>query len=99
MRYLRSILGNIYFGVLVFAGVALAITLAIAAGRIYGTATWPVTFQMVDLLTDPFVLFMLIIITFYSGELIWHERDVRIDQMVDASAVPSSTLYLAKFLA
>jgi hypothetical protein len=99
LRYLRSILGNIYFGVLVFAGVALAITLAIAAGRIYGTATWPVTFQMIDLLTDPFVLFMLIIITFYSGELIWHERDVRIDQMVDASAVPSRTLYLAKFLA
>jgi ABC-2 type transport system permease protein len=99
LRYLRSILGNIYFGVLVFAGVALAITLAISAGRIYGTATWPVTFQMVDLLTDPFVLFMLIIITFYAGELIWHERDVRIDQMVDASAVPSHTLYLAKLLA
>jgi ABC-type transport system involved in multi-copper enzyme maturation permease subunit len=97
--YLRGILGNVYFGVLVFAGVALAIALSVSAGKIYGTSTWPVTFQMLDSLLEPFEIFMLIIITFYAGELVWHERDARIDQIVDATAVPTSTLYAAKFLA
>ena len=97
--YLFSILGNVYFGVLVFAGIALAIALSLSAGKIYGTSTWPVTFQMLDSLLEPFELFMLIIITFYAGELVWHERDARIDQIVDATAVPTPTLYFAKFLA
>ncbi len=97
--YLRSIVSNVYFGVLVAAGLVLAITLANSGGRIYGTATWPVTAQMIDSLSAPFTLFMLVIITFYAGELVWREREVRISQIVDASPTTSVTLLASKLLA
>jgi hypothetical protein len=44
-------------------------------------------------------LFVLIIITFYSGELVWRERDTRLDQIMDAFPVPSWVLFCSKLFA
>jgi hypothetical protein len=49
-------------------------------GSLFGTATWPVTYQMLELLAGTFSVFMLVIVTFYAGELVWREREHRFDQ-------------------
>jgi ABC-type transport system involved in multi-copper enzyme maturation permease subunit len=90
---------NIYFGVLVLAGLLFMIFASTTLGEQYGTPTWPVTFQVMGLVSGSFGLFMLIIITFYSGELMWREREARLDQIVDATPVPTWVPMLAKLLA
>ena len=51
-------------------------TVSTTAGSIFGTATWPVTYQMLELVSGTFGVFMLVIITFYAGELAWREREI-----------------------
>ena len=96
---LRETVKNIYFGVLVFAGILFLVFASTTLGNIFGTNTWPVTYQMIDLLGGTFGLFMLIIIAFYAGELVWRERDNRLDQIIDATPVPTWLPLTAKLLA
>ena len=95
----RETVKNIYFGVLVFAGILFLIFGSTTIGGRFGTNTWPVTYQMTGLLSGTFALFMLIIIAFYAGELVWRERDNRLDQILDATPTPTWLPMLSKLLA
>jgi len=96
---LRETMKNVYFGVLVLAGVLFMVFASTTTGSTFGTNTWPVTFQMTSLVSGSFAAFMLIIITFYGGELVWRERENRLDQIVDATPSPTWLPLLAKLLA
>src|SRR5207244_4040882 len=78
---LKETVKNVYFLVIMLAGVLLMISTSTAIGSMYGTMTYPVTYQVLEIVGGSFSLFMLIIITFSSGELIWRERDSGIDQI------------------
>ena len=97
--YLRETMKNVYFGVLVLAGVLFMIFASTTNGSTFGTNTWPVTFQIVGLVSGGFAAFMLIIVTFYGGELVWREREARLDQIVDATPTPTWLPLVAKLLA
>jgi ABC-2 type transport system permease protein len=90
---------NVYFGVIVLAGVLFMILAGTAIGKQFGTPTWPVTYQVLEIVSGTFALFMLIIITLYAGEMVWRERDQRIDQIVDAMPAPTWLPIVAKLLA
>jgi ABC-type transport system involved in multi-copper enzyme maturation permease subunit len=96
---LRETVKNIYFGVLVLAGILFLVFASSTLGNLYGTNTWPVTYQMTGLLGGTFGLFMLIIIAFYAGELVWRERDNRLDQIIDATPLPTWLPLMSKLLA
>ncbi len=96
---LRETVKNIYFGVLVLAGLLFMIFASTTTGSAFGTNTWPVTFQMIGLVSGSFGAFMLVIITFYGGELVWRERESRLDQIVDAAPTPTWLPLTAKLLA
>src|SRR6476620_478065 len=99
-RSFWRIVRNAYFYVIVGAGVLTMIFYASQlGGKLYGTPTWPVTYEMVEILNGSFGLFMLVIIAFYSGELIWAERDVKMEQITDATPLPNATAFLAKLTA
>jgi ABC-2 type transport system permease protein len=88
-----------YFGAIVGGGLLYLVIAARAAGSIYGTTTWPVTHQMESLLSGSFGIFIVVIIAFYSGELIWSERDVKLNQIYDATPITNGVTFLAKFAA
>ncbi len=90
---------NVYFGVIALAGMLFFITTSTTAGSIFGTVTWPVTYQMLELVSGTFSAFMLVIITFYAGELAWREREHRFDQIHDALPIPTWLPFAAKLVA
>ncbi|WP_295998616.1 M1 family aminopeptidase [Rugamonas sp.] len=96
---LRETVKNIYFIVIVLAGVLTMYASAIDLGSIYGTNTYPVTEKVLEVVGGTFALFMLIVTTFYAGELVWRERDHRVAQMLDALPIPSWLPLLSKLFA
>src|SRR5262249_28312442 len=60
---------------------------------------YPVTHIMVEVVGGSFFLFFYIIITFYSGELVWRERDARVAQIIDSSPTPTWLLVGSKLFA
>ena len=95
----RETTKNIYFGVLVLAGVLFLVFASTTVGDIFGTSTWPVTYQVLGLVSGSFAAFMLIIIAFYAGELVWRERDNRLDQISDALPTPTWLPLASKLVA
>lgn len=90
---------NTYFGIFALAGAIMTIVIAPQIGKAYGTATYPVTGIVVKSFESVASLFVLIIVTFYAGEIAWRERDAHFDQISDALPVPTWTPYLAKLVA
>jgi ABC-2 type transport system permease protein len=99
VRAFWRVVRNGYFYTIVGAGVLYMVLLSQQLDKLYGTATWPLTYKMVEILDGSFGLFMLVIIAFYAGELIWAERDVKLSQITDAMPVPNVTAFLAKLTA
>ena len=96
---LKETVKNVYFLVMVLAGVLFVLISSRALGSMYGTNTWPVTYMVLELVGGTFGLFHIIIITFYSGELIWRERDAQMSGLMDALPTPGWLPYLSKLLA
>ena len=70
-----------------------------AIGKMYGVNTLPVTYEVLSVLSGSFALFMLIIITFYSGQIIWKERELNADQIMDSLPVPNWVPLISKLFA
>ena len=95
----RESVKNVYFAVIVLAGMLTLIVSSLDLGAMYGTKTYPVTYMVLELIRDVFALFVLIVTTFYSGEMVWREREARMAQMLDALPVPSWLSLAAKTIA
>ena len=97
--YFRETVKSIYFGTIAFSGVLFFIVSSTTSGSLFGTTTWPVTYQMLGLVSGTFTIFMWVIITFYGGELVWREREHRFDQISDALPTPTWLPFTAKLIA
>lgn len=64
-----------------------------------GTTQLPVTYMLLDFLQGSFILFVIIIITVYTGELIWKDIDVKFAPVVDAAPISNRLIVLSKFTA
>ena len=95
----RGIVRSVYFAAIVGAGVIFVLTIGWQVGKMYDTNTYPVTNEMVGVLSGNFALFVLIIITYYAGELVWRERDAGVAQITDALPVPNWVPFLSKLTA
>jgi ABC-2 type transport system permease protein len=90
---------NVFFLVIVLAGVLFVVAAGLNADQIYGTRTWPVTYEVLEVLGGTFGAFILIIITFYSGELVWRERDAGLASIFDALPIPRWVVFASKLAA
>jgi len=93
---LRETTKNVYFFVLVLAGVLTMYAGALDMGSIWGTNTYPLTYVVLEMVGKTFTPFMIVITTFYAGELVWREREHRMSQLLDALPVPSWLPMLSK---
>ncbi len=63
------------------------------------TRTWPMSWVVAESAVLGFSLFMIILLTFYVGELVWRERQVHLDQVLDATPAQTTSILLGKFTA
>ena len=95
----RETVKSVIFLVIVLAGLLFMVSTAQSVGRLFGTTTWPVTYEILELVGGSFMIFILAIITFYSGELVWRERDANLAQIQDALPTPRWLIFVSKWLA
>ncbi len=76
------------FLIMLALGLANLMGALLLSGQIYGTATWPVTHQMMENIHGSFQWLLYIIIIFYAGELVWRERSQRSAEVSDAFPLP-----------
>ncbi len=74
-------------------------SLAISATEGYGNSTYPVTYWVLDIITGTLYTFLIAIITFFAGNLVWKERDSHMDEIHDALPFPEWISYTSKLIA
>lgn len=100
LRIMRFELKMIYrtpiFVIIILLAVFNAVTNITEDTEMYGISTFPTTVKILQDTADTFALFFIIIITFYTGELVWRERSNKINQISDALPIKNNTLLFAK---
>ena len=90
---------NVFFLVLMLAGFLFAMFSAAGINNPQASRTWPVTYQMLQMANAGFRIFAIAIIIFYSGELVWRERDAQLNQVMDALPLQRWVLFCSKLFA
>ncbi|MBX2799529.1 MAG: hypothetical protein KTR31_17770 [Myxococcales bacterium] len=98
-RSVLDVVGHRYFWGFVGAAVLFQLLNSQAIGVLYGTQTLPVTYEVLKVLTGTLQLFLLMVITFYAGDLVWADRESGQAQLFDSAPVADWAPLLAKWLA
>ena len=88
LTFLAIVIGGIFF---------VAVGFFFGLGGMYDVDVYPTTYRILNLLGD-FNIFFFIITVLYAGELIWKERDVKINLIYDAMPYPNYVSLVGKFL-
>ncbi|WP_121114392.1 ABC transporter permease/M1 family aminopeptidase [Croceibacterium ferulae] len=87
------------FAVLLLIGLFNAGASLILGSELYGTAARPLTFSIIAILDGSFGIIPIIIAIFYSGELVWRDRERKMHEIVDATSLPNWAYLVPKALA
>lgn len=68
-------------------------------GGPYNDSLYPATYKLIDMFINPLLVLGNILIVFYSGEIIWKERFLGFNGIVDSSPAKNSDFYFGKLLA
>jgi ABC-2 type transport system permease protein len=94
----KAVVKNQAFLILVIIGmINLVVSLTSFAGS-YGTSYYPVTYDVVDNIKNVFAIFIIAIITFYSGVLVWRDRDAGIHEIADATPAALGMRFVSKII-
>ncbi|WP_306349948.1 M1 family aminopeptidase [Flavobacterium sp. '19STA2R22 D10 B1'] len=95
----KAIIKNPVFIVITAIGMILLITALSSFTSRYGTSQYPVTYSVIDSIDGSFFLFLIGFITFYSGVLVWKERDAKLNEIEDSTPIKTGILFSSKALA
>ncbi|NBB87982.1 MAG: hypothetical protein GVY12_17415 [Bacteroidetes bacterium] len=98
-RAFSEIVRDVYFYAIVAGGIVFLVIGANEVGQQYGTTVQPVTRIVANELSASFGLFMIALIVFYAGQLVWRERDLNVQPIHDVLPVPSGLALASKFVA
>ncbi len=83
--YFVSICKQPSFWAIVICGMIIILINSVSLGTVYGVDSYPATYFIVEDLQETSFYFFVIILVFYSGELIWKERTAKLNLMYDAT--------------
>jgi hypothetical protein len=95
----KAVFRSVPFLVMLLFGVVNFIASVSQSGIMFGTTVYPVTRLMLQTLSGTFNFFLVVIVTFYAGELIFKERQFKIAEVTDAMPVPDWAPLAAKCVA
>ena len=95
INFLSIFKSNLFIILLIFS-VILLISNLWGGFEYFGLQSYPVTYEMMDQVNGISALFVLITLVFFSGELVWRDRDNHISEVIDGTPHQSLFSLLAK---
>lgn len=93
-----KIIKTIFFLIIALLCMLVLTLVSPVSTQMFGTPTYPVTYQVLQISGIIFMIFAPILIVFYSGIVVWRERDSKVDELVGASPISTWTSFLSKLI-
>src|SRR5215471_19363380 len=95
--HVRGMVTSIPFMILVFAGaVNCIVALIFNATEGYGNHSLPVTYWVLSLIRGTLYIFLVPLLTYYAGNMVWKDREERMDEIVDTTPTPEWVSYASR---
>ncbi|MBF99637.1 MAG: hypothetical protein CMI36_11655, partial [Owenweeksia sp.] len=95
---LSSMLKSIVFRILLIICLILVVSQMVAGFEYFGLQSYPVTYKMMSMISNASSIFVMIILVFFSGELVWRDRMSHLHEVVNATPHHSFSSLAAKTL-
>jgi len=95
----KSIIKNPTYIIIMIIGLIILIVNLSTLTSAFGTTRYPVTYIVIDNIEDAYNAFMLGFVAFYTGVLVWKERDAKINEIEDATPIKTGMLFSSKVIA
>ena len=95
---LKRIVYTPFFGIIAFIFSVMLVVISNYMKSMYDAESIPVTFLMAELAEEGLQFFMLLLIVFFAGNLVYRERENKIDELIGVSTVSNFNLIFSKFL-
>lgn len=99
LEFLTLVKSTVFIVVLVAALLNTIPSVFLTATEGFGNSSLPVTYRILDTIRGSLYLFIVGLITYFAGVLVWKERDARCDEIHDALPYPNWIPFVAKFTA
>ena len=96
--YCKTMLKEASFWAIVISAMIILLINSINLENSYGISSFPRTYLIIEELQEMSIYFFLIILIFYSGELIWKERTIKLDLIYDALPISDFVSLAGKFI-
>ena len=96
--YFLSICKQSSFWAIVICGMVIILINSVNLGTVYGVDSYPATYFIVEELQETSMYFFIIILVFYSGELVWKERGAKLNLIYDATPMSSFINLAGKYI-
>ncbi len=97
--YTLSLLKETSFWAIVGCGMVIILINSVSLGTVFGVDSYPETHFIIAELQEMSMYFFIIILLFYSGELMWKERAVQQHVLSDATPIPGLVPITGKWIA
>ncbi|MBX2897946.1 MAG: aminopeptidase [Cyclobacteriaceae bacterium] len=94
-----SILKLISFWAIIVCCFIVILVNSVSLGTSHGVDSYPTTYLMIEELQEMSIYFFMIILVFYSSEIMWKERDVKLNLIHDATPLNRFVNVSSRFLA
>ena len=95
----KYIIKSLPFIAILIVGLISLLIFALSAGELFGTKTYPTTWQMLLLPAGVFTFFINLLTFLYAGMLIRRGEMARVNHLVDVTPIKNGSLLLSKFIA
>jgi ABC-2 type transport system permease protein len=65
----------------------------------FGTPNWPLTRDMAMFIEGAFAVMVIIVLVYYSAEIVWRERNLGIGEIVESTSIKNPSIYFPKIIA
>ena len=94
----KNIIRSTFFIIMALLATVMLAAASIIADRMEETPTYMVTYKLVEIASGSVGFFIMIFLVFYSGTLIWRERDRKMDELIGVTPVSNGLLFFSKFI-
>src|SRR5215471_11733221 len=99
IHFLGVVKSTVFIVILLAALLNCIPALALNASEGYGNSSFPVTHWILQIIAGTLYMFIIAIITYYAGILVWKDRDVRMDEITDSLPAPEWVSYASRLTA
>lgn len=93
-----SICKQASFWAIMICGMIIILINSVNLGTVHGVDSFPATYFIVEELQETSIYFFIILLVFYSGELIWKERGIKFHFIYDATPISTFISLLSKYI-